>query len=124
MLETDDAVLGQFISIAREVIAEHGGDQAELADIGDLAAGEKSQMAESLRRFLARADKAEAFDRIADAYLHIPAGTPPADAVATAERNVIDVVSCEVQRLHPSYQTAEVPPGPPSPPRRNTRDFA
>ena len=51
-------------------------------------------------------DKVEAFNRIAEAYLQIPAGTPTPNEIATAKNNLIEVVGREVQRLHPSYSGA------------------
>lgn len=49
-------------------------------------------------------DKADAFDRIAAAYLRIPAGDPPAEEVQARRDDVLAIVGREVQQLHPSYR--------------------
>lgn len=49
-------------------------------------------------------DKAAAFDRIAEAYLDVPAGNPTPEEVRDAETRLLEVVGREVQQLHPSYR--------------------
>lgn len=76
-----------------------------LARINDLVDGQHGDFG-TFRGVVTQINQGELADRIAEAYLQIPAGNPPADDVATSSRAVMDAVGAEVQRLHPSYRGA------------------
>lgn len=48
-------------------------------------------------------DKAEAFDRIAAAFLDIPVGNPGVDEVEQAKANLFEVTQREIVAIHPAY---------------------
>lgn len=50
-------------------------------------------------------DKAAAFDKIAEAFLRIPAGSPTWSEAQGAVGKLVETVQEEVIRLHPAYNT-------------------